>query len=309
VWGNKGYDRVRGALFNRYDGRPFFPRSRHITFLSVGAHFGDILDRYGALGRGPRLDDRIILVEPHPHTIQRLKGRIRLDHRLLLMPAAAHNFDGEAWFEYEKKHGEQGGSGRVTKVMPANATASEVEGLGAKVRVITIDTLMRKMKGAIDYIFMDADTHEPYIFEGMKDTLKRTRIVIFSCHSKWGASGSTTTLFDVVRDVFKPAGMTVSLLGEKRNLLLDEAVVPPELAAKLPDWGFCMATHTSPPITRKVEEHTRMMVGGDAWEGPCGQYFANLGAGSCNGGLLDTLDGVESPDFSKPKEQLAPVYY
>ena len=297
-WGSAGFDRVQGTLFNRYDGRPFFPRSRAINLVSVGAHFGGILDRYGALGRGPRLDDRIILVEPNPLTIQRLKGRIRLDHRLLLMPAAAYNSDGEAWLEYHNKKAESGGSGRVTKSLPPNATAAQERGEGALVRTITLDTLLKKMPGPIDFIMMDADMHEPLVLEGMKETLKRTRMVVFSCHSKWKEVGSATVA-DVVRDVFKPAGMTVSLLGEKRNLLLDEGVVPPELLADFPNWGFCVAMHTAPPIMRKVEEYTRMAVG-DAWEGPCGALFASYAAPSCKGGVLETLAGVETPPALVP---------
>ena len=298
-WGSAGFDRVQGTLFNRYDGRPFFPRTRPINIVSVGAHFGGILDRYGALGRGPRLDDRIILVEPNPHTNQRLKGRIRLDHRLLLMPAAAYNADGEAWFEFQNKKIESGGSGRVTKAMPANVTAATERGEGALVRTITLDTLLKKMPGPIDFIMMDADMHEPLVLQGMKETLKRTRMVIFSCHSKWKDVGDIT-VGHVVRDIFTPAGMTVSLLGEKRNLLLDEGLAPPELLADFPNWGFCLAMHTAPPIMRKTEEFTRMAVG-DAWEGPCGALFASYGAGSCKNGLLETLAGVETPPALVPE--------
>ncbi len=306
-WGSAGHDRTRNNLFNRYDGRPFFPRTRPITFISVGAHYGDILDRYGALGRGPRLDDRIILVEPNPFTIERLKGRIRLDHRLLLMPAAAYSSDGEEWFEFDKKKGESGGSGRIVKTRPANATDAALKREGALVRTITIDTMMKKFPGPIDFIMMDADMHEPIILEGMKETLKRTRMVMFSCHKKWKEVG-TTTVQDVVKDIFAPAGMSVSLLGEKRNLLLGSDVVPPELLADMPDWGFCLATHTAPPLMRKTEEWTKMQVGPDAWEGPCGALFANLAAPHCKGGVLDTLAGVEVPVESNPQPQIKAHY-
>ena len=305
-WGSGGYDRTKGTLFNRFDGRAFFPRSRPITLVSVGAHFGDIIDKYGALGRGPRLDDRIILVEPHPHTVKRLSGRIRLDHRLLLLPAAAYDFDGQVWFEYEKGKPEQGGSGKVKRELPANITAAEEEGKGAAVRAVTLDTLLKKMEGPIDFIFMDADGHEPFILKGMRETLKRTRMVIFSCHSKWSASGAGMTVEDAVRDVFTPAGMAVSLLGEKRNMMLGADVVPAELWGKLPDWGFCMATHVAPPITRKSDEHARMMAGPDASAGVCGKVFENLAAGSCKAGVLDTLAGVETP---LPPANFAQPYY
>ena len=299
-WGSGGFDRTQGTLFNRYDGRPFFPRSRPITLVHVGAHFGGILDRYGALGRGPRLDDRLILVEPNPLTIERLKGRIRLDHRLLLMPAAAHSKDGQAWFEYLNKKPEAGGSGRVVATMPANVTQATALGEGALVRTITLDTLLRKTPGPIDLVMMDADMHEPEVLAGMKETLQRTRMVIFSCHSKWKEVHSTSVL-DVVRDIFTPAGMTVSLLGEKRNLLLDEAVVPAGLADALPNWGFCLAMHTRPPIMRKMEEFTRLAVGSDAWEGPCGALFASYAAPSCKAGVLETLAGVEVPPEPVPE--------
>ena len=306
-WGSAGYDRTKGTLFNRFDGRAFFPRSRPILMVSVGAHFGDILDKYGALGRGPRLDDRIILVEPHPLTVKRLSGRIRLDHRLLLMHAAAADFDGRAWFEYANGRAESGGSGRVRRELPENVTAAEEAGKGAEVRAITIDSLMKKFDGPIDFIFMDADMHEPMILKGMKETLKRTRVVIFSCHSKWKSMGQDITgVQDAVRDVFTPAGMAVALLGEKRNLLLGADVMPPELWDKLPDWGFCMATHVAPPITRKSDEHARMMAGPDAFSGVCGKWFENLAAGHCKAGVLETLAGLEVPI---PSPNHPPAYY
>jgi len=234
------------------------------------------------------------------------------------MQAAAHNFDGEAWFEFDKKSTliESGGSGKVKKdYMPENVTKYELMGHGAKVRVVTIDTLMTKMKGPVDFIFMDADVHEPFIFEGMKETLKRTRVLIFSCHSKWSTSGSSSTVFDVVEKILKPAGMTTVLMGENRNILLDKEVVPPELIAELPDWGFCMSTHVAPPITRKVEEHTKIMLGPEAWEGNCGKYFANLATGSCSGGVLETLEGVENQEIlalqalKRDGGDAPPVYY
>jgi FkbM family methyltransferase len=304
-WGSAGYDRTKSTLFNRFDGRAFFPRSRPITLVSVGAHFGDIIDKYGALGRGPRLDDRIILVEPHPLTVRRLSGRIRLDHRLMLIPAAAADFDGRAWFEYANGRAESGGSGRVKRELPDNVTAAEAEGKGAEVRVITIDSLLKKFEGPIDFIFIDADMHEPVILKGMRDTLKRTRMVIFSCHSKWKSVGADTVQ-DAVRDAFAPAGMAVALLGEKRNLLLGADVMPPELWEKLPDWGFCMATHVAPPITRKSDEHARMMAGPDAFSGVCGKWFENLAAGHCKAGVLETLAGLEVPI---PSPNHPPAYY
>jgi FkbM family methyltransferase len=306
-WGSAGYDRTKGTLFNRFDGRAFFPRSRPILMVSVGAHFGDIIDKYGALGRGPRLDDRIVLVEPHPLTVKRLSGRIRLDHRLMLMPAAAADFDGRGWFEFSNGKAESGGSGRLKRELPENTTRAEAEGKGAEVRVVTLDSLLKKFEGPIDFIFMDADTHEPMILKGMQETLKRTRMVIFSCHSKWKSMGGELgSVADAVRDVFTPAGMAVALLGEKRNLLLGADVMPPELWDKLPDWGFCMATHVAPPITRKSDEHARMMAGPDAFGGVCGKVFENLAAGHCKAGVLDTLYGLDAP---APSPNHAPAYY
>ena len=306
-WGSAGYDRTKGTLFNRFDGRAFFPRSRPITMVSVGAHFGDIIDKYGALGRGPRLDDRIILVEPHPLTVKRLSGRIRLDHRLLLTPAAAADFDGRGWFEYANGKAESGGSGRLRRELPDNVTRATEEGKGAEVRVVMLDTLLKKFEGPIDFIWMDADMHEPAILKGMRETLKRTRVVIFSCHSKWKSMGAEiSSVQDAVRDIFEPAGLAVALLGEKRNLLLGGDVMPPELWEKLPDWGFCMATHVAPPVTRKSDEHARMMAGPDAFNGVCGKVFENLAAGHCKAGVLDTLAGLEVP---VPSPNHPPAYY
>jgi FkbM family methyltransferase len=296
---------MQGSLFNRYDGKAFFPRSRPINFVHVGATTGSIIDRYGALGRGSRLDDVLVLIEPNPVNAKRLGQRIRMDQRLLLSEAAAWDVDGTAWFQFEAVPNAVNKGGKLLRSMPENVTAAMDAGLGMAVRTVTLDTLLRKVTGPIDFLMMDADAHEPWILKGAKETLARTRLMIFACNDKWAEAGAGLDALAAVKEVFEPAGLEVSLLGEKRNLLLKSGMLPEGFtAADLPSWGFCMAAQMKPPLIRKVSEIARFVAGPDAVEGPCGKYIAALPSAHCKDGLLSTLDGVDrpvpSPEYSRP---------
>jgi hypothetical protein len=56
---------------------PPHPHGRPIVLAHVGAHLGGMLERYGHLKRGPRLDDRLIMAEPNPANTERLFRRFR----------------------------------------------------------------------------------------------------------------------------------------------------------------------------------------------------------------------------------------
>jgi hypothetical protein len=122
--GVAGHDRFLGGVFTRFDGKFLFPRGRAANFVQVGAHGGQIIDRYRDLSRGPRLDDTIVLVEANSESVKRLAGRIRMDSRLLLKHGAAWSEDGAAWFAYAKAPNAPGVSGAVSLTLPANATAA-----------------------------------------------------------------------------------------------------------------------------------------------------------------------------------------
>ena len=294
--GNAGQDRLMGGIFTRFDGKFIFPRGRPINFVQVGAHGTQIIDRYRDLSRGPRLDDVIVLVDANKEATKRIAGRIRLDPRLLMKHAAVYNLDGQAWFKYEKSPNYAGNSGTVELTLP-EPLGKETE--GELVQTVTLDTLLKKVTGPIDFLMSDADGHEPWIFRGAVETLKRTRLVIFSCNKKWNAVPGLG-LLDAVKNVFEPAGMTVALIGEKRNVIISGGLAPANFEQNLPAWGFCVAAHTAPPMTRKVDDLTRYLVGVDEAEDPCFQTVQGLFASSCSGGLIDTLAGVDTP--IKPQE-------
>jgi FkbM family methyltransferase len=290
-----GYESTQGSLFNRYDGRTFFPRSRSLTFMHVGAAGGALIDRYGALGRGPRLDDHLVMVEPNPLTAERLGRRLRMDQRLLLSHKAAWDEDGVAWLEYDKPPNSAGASGKLRRALPdANLTELAALGKGSVVQTTKLDTLLSKFEGPIDFILMDADGHEPFILKGAAATLKRTRAMIFSCNSQWTKSGANMDVLTAAREIFAPAGLEVALMGGRRNILLNTAVVPDDFAASLPDWSFCIAMHVAPPLVRKTSEIVRFLAGSDAIDTACGQFVQSLSASSCENGLLNTLHGLDT---------------
>ena len=109
-----------------------------------------------------------------------------------------------------------------------------------------------------------------------------------------------------IKDVFEPAGMTVALLGEKRNVVLSHGLAPAGAAEKLPSWGFCVAVHTGPPIVRAAEELARVVVGADAAGDACGKTVQAAAAPSCVGGLLETLGGLDAPPV---KSEFETPYY
>jgi hypothetical protein len=291
--GIAGYERTLGNLFNRYDGKIYFPRGRPITLLQVGG--SNVLDRYGSLGRGPRLDDRIVLVEANKETARRLAGRIRMDQRLMLFHGAAWEEDTTAWFAYDKVPNYANNNGKVTTVMPTNISDPT---LGEVIEAQTLNTIFRKITGPIDVIMSDADGSEPYIFKGALETLKRTRIAIFSCNQAWASKGPSYSLASIIKDVFEPAGMVVALLGDGHNIILSHGLAPSgfNFEKDIPKWGFCLAVHTAPPIIRNLDEISRLVLGVDEPLGACAKGISGTGPSSwCKEGLLDTLGGIDTP--------------
>jgi len=288
-----GLERTLGSLFNRYDGKIYFPRGRALAFVQVGG--SNIIDRYGALGRGPRLDDKLVLLEANSLTARRLAQRIRMDQRLLLKHAAAWETDAPAWFEYEKVPNFANNNGKVSLSLPANVSDT---GAGEPVPAITLDALLTKVAGPVDFLYSDADGAEPFIFRGAAATLKRTRVAVFSCNTAWAAKGAGRGLAAVIKDVFEPAGLAVALLGEQRNVPLSHGLAPADFdwAKDVPAWGFCVAVHVAPPILRNLAEVARLLVGVDDAADACVAHVPHLGAAEwCKSGLLETLGGLDAP--------------
>jgi hypothetical protein len=301
--GPAGYERTLGNLFNRFDGKIYFPRGRPITLVQIGG--SNIIDRYGALGRGPRLDDHIVLIEANKETAHRLAGRIRMDQRLMLKHGAAWDQDVAAWFAYDKVPNYANNNGKLTMDMPANVTFAQNE--GEVVQALKLDTLLSSITGPIDFIISDADLSEPNIFKGALETLKRTRMAAFSCNSMWQNKGPGYDLQSIIKTVFEPAGMVVSLLGESQNIILSHGMAPSDFdfLKNLPSWGFCVAVHVAPPIVRNLAEIARVVIGLDEPTNVCTKALSFTGPVSwCKDGLLETLGGIDTPiiksDYEMP---------
>lgn len=304
-WGVGGFERLMGTVFNRFDGRLYFPWARPVTIVHVGAHGGSMLDRYGHLMRGPRLDDRIVMADANPLAFERLSRRIRMDPRLSLLHAAVYDSDGEVWFEYASTPNANTG-GKVSRVIPTNATKEA----GAVVRSITLDSLLAKVAGPIDFLMMDADGHEPWVLEGAKATLARTRLIFFNCNEHWKDSGTGRDLMDYIRDVFTPAGFAVSLIGEKRNVMLNPLTAPDGIATALPTWGFCLAAHVAPPAVRDFTEFAKLIAGSDAVGGPCENVAGALVPSvACTNGVLNTLGAGAEGELAPPLTPPPTVFY
>lgn len=100
-WGSDGFNRFMDTVFSKAGNNAFFQgqtetgrpqdedyHGRPITIVHIGAHLGNIFDRYSALRRGTNLEDRIIMIEPNPANFERLARRSRLDPRFVLVHAA-----------------------------------------------------------------------------------------------------------------------------------------------------------------------------------------------------------------------------
>jgi len=103
------------SLFSRQGNADFFfgNSGRPIVLAHIGAHLGGMFERYSALKRGPRLDDRMVMVEPNPANTERLFRRIRMDNRLSLLQAAVSNVKGKGFFKYSGVPNVIGNGGRL----------------------------------------------------------------------------------------------------------------------------------------------------------------------------------------------------
>ena len=291
--GAAGYERMMGSVFNRFDGKIYFPRGRPITLVQVGG--SNIIDKYRDLGRGPRLDDHIVIIEANKETAKHLSRRIRMDQRLMLKHGAAWEEDTTAWFKYDKLPNYANNNGKLTTVMPVNITG---QADGEVVQALKLDTVLSRITGPIDFIISDADLSEPNVFKGALETLKRTRMVAFACNSAWESKGKGYDLQSIIADIFEPAGMVVALLGDGHNIFLSNGLSPTGFDFKkdLPAWGFCLAVHTAPPIVSNLAEIARLITGVDEPSSVCAKALYYTGPTTwCKGGLLETLGGLDTP--------------
>jgi len=213
-----------------------------------------MLERYAALRRGPRLDDRLVMAEPNPANTERLFRRFRIDPRLSLAQAAVSNKASAAqWFAFSGVPNTLGNGGRLLDAPPedapqnASAAAAEPEDKrrGYMARVETLDSLLDGY-AHVDFLFMDPEGMEPRIFMGAPRTLARVRFMVFGCAEKWKDHFRFTTTKVTLRRLHE-AGLTVVMLGKDRNVIMNEPAGPERIYDRMTTWGFCAAIRTAAP--------------------------------------------------------------
>jgi FkbM family methyltransferase len=255
-YGGPGYERIMASLFSRQGNADFFfgNSGRPIVLAHIGAHLGGMFERYSALKRGPRLDDRMVMVEPNPANTERLFRRIRMDPRLSLLQAAVSNVKGKGFFKYSGVPNVIGNGGRLVDdaeiesgavVVNASTPLDSPDAVGYMTDVLTLDDLLDPYP-FIDFLFMDPDATEPRIFLGAPKTLSRIRFMIFMCAERWKEHAKLITPKRTLK-LLHDNGLTVVMLGKDRNLIMNDPIGPDKIIERMTTWGFCAAIRTSNP--------------------------------------------------------------
>jgi len=255
-YGGPGYERIMASLFSRQGNADFFfgNSGRPIVLAHIGAHLGGMFERYSALKRGPRLDDRMVMVEPNPANTERLFRRIRMDNRLSLLQAAVSNVKGKGFFKYSGVPNVIGNGGRLVDeseiesgavIVNTSIPLDSPEAIGYWTDVLTLDDLLDPYP-YIDFLFMDPDATEPRIFLGAPKTLSRIRFMIFMCAERWKEHAKLITPKKTLK-LLHDNGLTVVMLGKDRNLIMNDPIGPDKIIERMTTWGFCAAIRTSNP--------------------------------------------------------------
>ena len=266
-YGGPGYDRIMSELFSREGNARFFGAPRALVMVHVGAHLGGMIERYAHLRRGPRLDDRLVMVEPNPANAERLARRIRADPRLVLRRVAVSNTRGRRWFAFSGTPNVLGNGGHV---LDEEESALAVErGLnvtdpekveGVELDVATLDDVLDEYP-AIDFLFMDPEGFEPRIFLGAERTLSRVRFMVFGCSERWKDHFRFTTSKRTLQ-ILEDAGLAFVMLGKDRNVILNEQFGPDRAQDRLTSWGFCAAIRIKgPPAVANVSALSLLVSG------------------------------------------------
>ena len=266
-YGGPGYDRIMGELFSREGNARFFSAPRALVMVHVGAHLGGMIERYAHLRRGPRLDDRLVMVEPNPANAERLARRIRADPRLVLRRQAVSNTRGRRWFAFSGTPNVLGNGGHVLDEEDsalavgrgANVTDPEkVEGV--ELDVLTLDEILDEYP-VVDFLFMDPEGFEPRIFLGAERTLSRVRFMVFGCSERWKDHFRFTTNKRTLQ-ILEDAGLAFVMLGKDRNVILNEQFGPDRAQDRLTSWGFCAAIRIKgPPAVANVSALSLLVSG------------------------------------------------
>jgi FkbM family methyltransferase len=320
-YGGPGYERIMASLFSRQGNKDFFHGDtstsstsattsiasststtsttsigRPIVLVHIGAHLGGMFERYAALKRGPRLDDRLVMVEPNPANTERLFRRIRMDNRLSLIQAAISNVKGKGFFQYSGVPNTIGNGGHLVDDLEiengninANASipADSPEAIGYWTDVLTLDELLDPYPH-IDFLFMDPDATEPRIFLGASHTLSRIRFMIFMCAERWKEHARLITPKKTLK-LLHDNGLTVVMLGKDRNLIMNDPIGPDKIIERMTTWGFCAAIRTeNPPAVANLTALGLLVAGypsNTPLKGPnsplCARYISAAAYNNC----------------------------
>jgi FkbM family methyltransferase len=294
-WGGSGYEKAMSLMFSKEGGQRLFPTDRPITVVHVGAHLGGMIDRYFSTLRGPRLDDRLIMIEPNPANIVRLERRSRRDPRLIVRQVAAADRDGPRVFKYGGVPNVLGNGGKVKDDPITNLSWSDETGY--VVEAATLDTLLQDVSGPIDFLMMEAEGYEARAFLAAPKTLERIRFMVFGCSERWKEWDSD---FDgsVLFTAMEAAGLTPVILGDKRNVIVGGAAAPADIGRKLVSWGFCLAVRTRPSAIADVSPLSTLLVGNSFQalpaDHPALACFNYLSGANCATSLRDGSRGAAS---------------
>lgn len=154
-------------------------------FIEIGAHFGIETRKF----RHMLPDATIIAFEPDPRNIEVLKSE-GIDEICILEELAASNQTGETEFYLSSGDCKNWATDPILRNNDWSASSSLKKPKGhlnfhrwitfdesVKVKTIRLDDYDRLKNETIDFIWMDVQGAEDLVFEGAKETLKRTRYI------------------------------------------------------------------------------------------------------------------------------------
>lgn len=136
--------------------------------VDIGGHIGYYTLLLSHLAK------KVYSFEPTPYTFKILRKNIKDVHKrknVVLVNAAVVNKNGYRNFYVSEVFGADNTLGQrigeIRKVF--------------KVKTVKLDSFFLKKESKIDFIKVDAQGFEPYIFDGMKDILKKNKNILIMC--------------------------------------------------------------------------------------------------------------------------------
>ena len=199
-----------------------------MTCLDIGANIGYyVLLENKILGE----EGNIIAIEPSPENFEYLEKNISRQNakNIQSFNLAAGDKDGHINFLIYQDASNSG------MVIPDNET-SKWPGKVIKVAVKKIDSFLNEISvNKVDFVRMDVEGYEYHIFEGMKETLKKSKPIIhIEVHKSIMGDETTKKWFELLKDLgyeskyYIPRELDTPLIGtlsDVKNYSLDELIL------------------------------------------------------------------------------------